>query len=483
MFQSETIDTLVIESYAHSVHLATAGEIAISESYQGKNVGFVFIHSNNPDNPLLQSDFLRTLSYQLRGLSYKNIVVKLENKLSLFGVKVFKDNSLDKKIIEDAKEFAANYPNNLEELRKYSYKGADLGLATLSSLISQTRHSTPELQDHCKIVSSYLYESAIVFEKSRMIIEKVKPQKIISFNGRFACCKSIFESALQLGIEVQYHERGATFDRYETFEKPPHDFVYIREEINRYWNDPIYSLENKRILAHQYFQSKRKGEGIGWHSFVDKQQKGLVPKDISKRKIVYFSSSDDEFAAVSDFYRKGIFNNQSHAIDTLISWASKQHDSILVIRVHPHVQQKHPSDQAYWSSLSGTNVSLITSDSPIDSYALIDWSDTIVTYGSTVGVEATYWGKPSIVLGDSLYSDLGCVYQPKSIDELFKLLNSHELTGFEREKCLPYGYYFMSFGKPYKYYRPYDLFRGKFLDQELTLYPKWVDKLYSLVNQ
>jgi hypothetical protein len=28
------------------------------------------------------------------------------------------------------------------------------------------------------------------------------------------------------------------------------------------------------------------------------------------------------------------------------SRASKQHDSILVIRVHPHVQQKHPSDQA-----------------------------------------------------------------------------------------------------------------------------------------
>ncbi|WP_141668808.1 hypothetical protein [Cylindrospermopsis raciborskii] len=475
------MDTLVIECYAHYVHLATAGEIAVSEYYRGEDVGFVFIHSNNPDNPFFSRDFLKRISYNLRGTSCRNLVSKLERKLLKVGIKVCRDNYLERSLLDNIKEFSLNFPNNLEELKNCSYQGAKLGLATASSLISCTRHSNPNIEDYRQLVELYLHESAVVFEKSRITLEKLNPRKVISFNGRFACSSAIFQAALQLGIMVQYHERGATFDRYEIFDEMPHKFSYIRDKIRRFWADCYLSYHDKLHLAHRFFQIKREGYGVGWYSFVDKQEKGLVPTGTTKNKIVYFSSSDDEFAAVGDFYTKHIFDDQKQAINTLISWVSKQENSVLVVRVHPHVQQKHPEDQKYWSSLSGEKVTLITSESPIDSYALIDWSDIVVTYGSTVGIEATYWGKPSILIGDALYSGFGCVYEPKSLNELFELLDPlNRPSNLDQETCLPYGLYFMSFGKSYKYYKPENLFTGEFLGDKLTFYPEWVDALRPL---
>jgi len=37
------------------------------------------------------------------------------------------------------------------------------------------------------------------------------------------------------------------------------------------------------------------------------------------------------------------------------------------------------------------------------------------------GIEAVYWGKPSIVVGNSYYHQLGSVYYPQTVDELQKL--------------------------------------------------------------
>jgi hypothetical protein len=41
------------------------------------------------------------------------------------------------------------------------------------------------------------------------------------------------------------------------------------------------------------------------------------------------------------------------------------------------------------------------------SYQLLDQSDVVVTFGSTIGLEATFWGKPSILLGRSAWEDAG----------------------------------------------------------------------------
>ena len=465
------------------VHLATAGEIAISESILGKNVGFAFIHSKNPDRSLGPRSQLHNISIKLRGISNRNLIIKLEKELNKFDVKTVNTQKslLNKSILEDIKAFVENSPNNLDDLRKYYYKGANLGLGIVSSLISRTKNYSCDPKDYPELLNLYLESSAFVFETTNLIISNYKPKKIISFNGRFACAKAIFESALSLGIPVQYHERGATPDKYEIFDKQPHNLPYIREKTKIFWETSSLSLNEKIAESKKYFEGRRSGDGIGWMSFIDKQTRGMIPSDINGRKIVYFSSSDDEYAAVEKEYldslRNPMFKDQRHAIQILINWVSNQEDSSLIIRVHPHLMKKSPEDRQWWNSLSGKNVNLIPSESPIDSYALIDWSDVVVTYRSTTGIEATYWGKPSISVGPANYSGFGCVYEPESIQDLFHLLEKTDLQKLNQEACFIYGFYRMSFGIPYKYYQPETLFQGKFLNKDLSLYPEWVDAL------
>jgi len=470
------MDILVIESFSWSPHLETAGEIAITQAISGKKVGFSFINEDNPDDIRVIPGNLLT---KLIGVGWQRKVRQLEKYLRKYGVEILHEESLSSQVYLQIKDFFNNTPQSLDDLKNYTYKDAELGLATVSSLISQTKSLHPDPDANRLLIQRYLRFASTTYEKARALMLRYQPKTIISFNGRFACAKAIFEAAKSLGIEVQYHERGATYDRYQLYQEQPHDTSYIRQLIQDYWQR---SDLDKEEIGHSFYKRKKQGDGIGWISFVSTQQKNLVPEKIKERhQIVYFSSSDDEFAAVGDLVRQPIFKDQRDAMRFLIDWVATQNDCDLTIRVHPHLQHKSSEDCEWWNSLQGKNLQVIPSNSNIDSYALMNWADVVISYGSTAGIEAAYWGKPSILLGDSGYSGLGCVYEPANKAEVYALLADRNLAPLPQEKCLPYGYFSLVMGIKYRYYSPANLSGGIFLGKSLNYMPEWygvVRKLY-----
>ncbi|NEP26654.1 hypothetical protein [Moorena sp. SIO3I6] len=456
------MDLLVIESFAFTPRLATAGEIAIKAAVAGNKTGFSFIHVDNPDD----IRFIPSRRFQKFGKrSWKQKVWKVESILRNYGVTTLSEEFLSEETRLSIQNYVQNAPHSLKELRAYKYNDADLGLATVSSLIWHTKLSEPDPNHHSPHIQRLLRCSAMVYEKARALILKYKPQKISAFNGRFASVKGIFEAAKQLGVEVQYYEVGGTYKQYELFEKPPHDFAYRREKVKTYWQQAGMDREE---LAHTFYQNRRQGEGIGSTNYTSEQQKGFVPgQTANHRQIVYYSASDDEFSAIGDLVKHPIFNNQREAVKSLITWASNQMDCYLTIRVHPHLQKKSLEDRNWWNSLTGKNLQVIPPDSKVDSYALIDWADVVVTYNSTIGAEAAYWGKPSLLLGDNMYSGLGCVYEPRSEAEVYTLLKKDSLAPLPQENCLPYGYYRLCNGINYNYYNPHNAASGDFVGQAL----------------
>ncbi|NEO95036.1 MAG: hypothetical protein F6K56_34530 [Moorea sp. SIO3G5] len=446
------MDVLLIELSAFNSYLGIAAEIAINTAVAGNKTGFSFLYVDNPDDPRWIYN-KHPQSFGNRG--WKQKVWKVESILRNYGVTILPEEFLSKKARLTIQDYVQNAPDSLRELRAYNYKDAALGLATVSSLITLTKSSEPDPDHHYPLIQRLLRCSAMVYEKTRALILKYNPQKIIAWNGRIASTKGIFEAAKQLGVEVQYSERGATYNEYELFDQPPHDLAYLRENIKTYWQQAGMDREE---LGHTFFKNRRQGEGIGSIHFRSEQQKGLVPGQTGNhRQIVYYSSSDDEYAAVGDLVKHPIFNNQREAVKSVITWVSNCMDCYLTIRVHPHVLEKSSEDHNWWNSLTGKNVQVIPPDSKVDSYALIDWADVVVTYGSTIGVEAAYWGKPSVLLGDSLYSGLGCVYQPRSEAEVYPLLENDKIAPLPQETCLPYGYYSVCYGMKYNYFNPHTL--------------------------
>ena len=133
----------------------------------------------------------------------------------------------------------------------------------------------------------------------------------------------------------------------------------------------------------------------------------------------------------------------------------------LWLRMHPHLKGIDNESVASLYRLANEHFRIIPPDSDISTYAMIDAADKIVTFGSTVGIEATYWGKVSIMLGVCVYDSFGSVYRAKSHAQAIELIRS-ELSQMPREGALKYGYYLDSFGEPFRYYRAHNLFAGTF---------------------
>jgi hypothetical protein len=97
------------------------------------------------------------------------------------------------------------------------------------------------------------------------------------------------------------------------------------------------------------------------------------------------------------------------------------------------------------------NVFLIEPESKTDSYALIDKAYKIITFGSTIGVEANYWRKPVILLSKAFYYHADVAYIPKDKSEIFKLLTDDlDPKGIESSEKI--AFYLMKGGVKAPYY-------------------------------
>jgi hypothetical protein len=445
---------LFVETTNASPHLETALELAKNHIENGDIVYFYFVGNSVSFSEFTYSRWLSKFfltSPQKKG-------AKLLDSSSFF----FYEPLMNEIMID----FKIPMFETLEELKAYSYKSFKGGLSTSSSLISFIENSNPHLGTYYKLVSKILLSGISIYEYTLKLISKHEPDLIYFFNGRFANNRAILDAALVTNTPFLIHERGADMFKYSVRPFMPHDAEKIEKEIIEYWNQ---NNENKELIGSQFFEKRRIGVEQGWVSFVKGQNIGEGINAIEGKKLIsYFSSSDDEYAAVGDIYKWERWPSQLDAVHSLLEIIRRNPDLFLVIRLHPHMAVKDKSDLKVWLDLPiPENAKLILPEATIDTYKLIEQSSIVITSGSTVGIEAVYWGKPSVCLGPSIYSKLNAVYLPNNSEELERIILDYNLN-VDKISSLPYGYYMSSFGINYKYYIPKTLFEGKFLNVNLA---------------
>ncbi len=461
------VHTLVLEALTWTPHLETAGEIALTATAAGHRAAFCFLTAENPD------DFGWGTRAAVPGVRDRFIKVRtLERLLRGQGVLVLRDPPLDDRRLRAIRHYADHFPTSMAALRTYDYDEAHLGQGVASSLVAGTLDPFPVPQEHRALVAAGLSAAAHCFEQALILIDQHAPMEIVTFNGRFASAVGIAEAARIRNVPIRFHERGASVDRYEVYDALPHGVQFIQDEIRRYWHA---GGPDRESIGATFYERRRKGEGINWMSYTHAQRPGaLPPLPSGKRHVVYFSSSDHELEFIGRPTRRGAFEGQRDAVAHLMRWVARQADVALTIRVHPGQASSHANDRLWWERLAGPNVSVVPSAAAVDSYALLDAADLVVTGGSTMGAEATYWGKPSISVDASVYGGFDCVYEPASLEEFDALLAAPALAPKPREHCLPYGFYSVTFGFPFTHFAPTGLFSGAFLGVTLAWEREWL---------
>lgn len=471
---------LLIELYPFKPHLETSCEIALNEKEKGNEVYFLWL------GDLLKWSEVRLNVFQrLLLCSYEKKIKNLQNLLIENDIQTLDFNDFSKIDRNKIKNWSLKFNGSIKRLSVYKYNNKNLGIGVVSSLISYFHNSKFEIHKHKKVVKKCLESSAIVYDISKNVLKKLKPDKVVTFNSRFFATNSIILASKELNIKVDRHERGSNFKKYEIFEHDIHNYRYRSNKILEYWHKS--KDKNKQKIAKSYFLKKKKGKSLGRDlglQFTNYQDQKFKWSS-KKKKVVYFTSTTYEHEAISHEIGKNYWKNQIEIINDL--WRlSHELNLEFIVRMHPKpfkLKSKSDEDEII-KFCDKKKIQVIKPKEKINSYHLIQNSDYVVHYGSNIGIEATYWKKISISLRKSYYYNHNVVFQPRNFSEL-KQLFLKNLKAKPSLNCLPHGYYFLTFGKKYKYFKPdnyYDIsYKNNYYNFESKIY-LFLKSIYKLLK-
>lgn len=358
---------------------------------------------------------------------------------------------------------------DLKTLLAYEYEGINVGRGVASSVISLERdYAILSDQRQQELIQVQLEMAINALLNYQAIIEQIKPDEVYLFNGRFAEQFPLVEYCKKHSITFYTHERGANNQKYQLFKNSlPHSIIYRQELMQQLWQEG--KKETAKKQAKKWFNDKRKGQNLDDKSYLDRQLKNQLPTtfDPKKHNIAIFNSSEDEMKAIGE-WETDLYQNQNHAIETLVQYFSTKDPNIhFILRMHPNLGKVDNQQTKELYRLKSPNLTLIGPHEKVDSYALVEACDQTLTFASTIGIEATFWGKASILLGKAFYDNLDAVYLPKSFQELYVLIQNRTLGAKPQEHTYPYGYFIANFGTPFETFHHDGKFNSAFRDTKL----------------
>jgi hypothetical protein len=364
--------------------------------------------------------------------------------------------------------FCENYKfHYFNDLKSYHYKTYDSGMATASSLVSFTRNHEPNLSENQDFINRGLETGAYLYESFELIINKINPDLVILFNGRFIENRPLLRVCQQRKINYATHERGGKINNFLfRINSIPHSIDTISAEIESLWKS---AGSDKKEIGTTFYNNRIKRVEDAWYSFTKEQQEGRLPESFKfnqeKKVVTIFNSSLDEYEGLEGF-GPYFYSNDNEGIKQICESLEPYSNIKLYLRVHPNLKGLDNSQNKFLrENISNLKaVEVIAAEDSVDTYALINKSDIIIVFGSTVGGEAAFAGKKVILLGRAAYENLNCVIIPKNHEEVMSILtdDNYVFPELNLEEPLKYGYWNEKFGIDYQFYKPINLAKGTY---------------------
>lgn len=360
---------------------------------------------------------------------------------------------------------------SLEVLERFTFSGFDVGLAVISSLVSLLRNPKPCTREHAARIHGLVLSVCAVHLSTLNWIRQLEPDQAFVFNARFATHRAFFRACEAASVPCATHDRGATLDRYALFEAAlPHSRRLLDRRIREGW--AAAPRDEARAVGARFFEDRAKGVSYNFFSYTGAQDPSLLPAPWvdGQTKIAVFLSSEDEFVAIGPEWRNSLYGDQWRGLFAIIDDMAGDPRFHLYVRCHPNSANVVDANFDRLAGLAARQprLSMIPALSPISTYRLLRSADRVLSFGSTVGIEATYWRKPSIVAGPSIFGPLGGVYEPTSHAAVLELLRAEHLPPADLEAALMYGYDQSTYGTPFTHFEATGVSTGRFRGRELS---------------
>lgn len=348
------------------------------------------------------------------------------------------------------------YFSTLEKLNDFCLYDVPFGELVASQLVDDARDCYITVEDLRPRVESLLQNSIALYTEARKIIRESGAEMVYVWNGRRCSDGPVCYAARDEDIAYRVYISGGKKNTYVTLRALKiQGLIEKKKAVEELFADSVKQrgIKNTEEDAKVFYAINKKGGGDfpGFTYFGSNFTESItLEKGGLKKRFVIFSGSLWERYAMSDYISDDVpYPNPYDGIERILNDERVYAGNSLFVRWHPNLKNCGKNERKVIDKIiqeTSENTVHFAPESPINSYDLIDSADVVVTFGSTVGIEANFYGKPSILLGHAVYEDTGACYRPRSHEEFVTLINS-ELIPLPKTGALKYGYYQRNFGQ------------------------------------
>ena len=345
--------------------------------------------------------------------------------------------------------------SNLSEFINYSFENVDFGRMTLSTLITdKLKTSFFSYKDIIDNKGIEMLEASInLYKETKKIINEYQIDRVYVWNGRRSCDGPVNYAAKNLGIEYFSYISGGQKTKYQCqptisameleYAKKLSEFFFEehkkKDSLEEFQNE---GMKHFNFLRHGNLDGKSYGL-IQFSKNFDKKNNFKTKNN--KKNIGIFPGSNWEYVALGQNFTtfNGKIFNQYDFLEKIIRSKKINENYNIYVRWHPFLASAGKPEKDHIENIKKKheNVEFIMPDSKINSYSLLDFVDIVITFGSTIGVEATLQKKPSILFGRTYWEDNDAAYKPSSLEDLENLLFKSDLKPKSKLNALKEGYF------------------------------------------
>jgi hypothetical protein len=311
-----------------------------------------------------------------------------------------------------------------------------------STFISKFRigvdHTESKMLKNAYLKLSNAYH--VMFETVQFILKSGRYNELWTFNERTILAGAAIECAKSMDVS------------YVTFELVGRDYqVFIARNISifstQYFGNEFRGLmrtiSRKEVLkGKEFYQLKLQGIRTNDVAYYVPAAIANDLTDIGKIDLLFLFSSEDEFESLGPYIQK--YYDSQEAVCLFV----KRHFTSLniAVRFHPN-QEGIPKAviEKKISLLRKNGVRVFEPKSAISSYDLLTKAGTVVTFGSTIGLEAVNMRKRVIQVGSSMYSGMHIISQADSLQSLVAYLANPSTIVKKRFRAIACGYFLMNY--------------------------------------
>ena len=428
--------------YSHvplwEVHHSEALELAFGHLDKGDEVYFLTCHGSLSSCPANSFHDLK--------LCKKCVQQTLYSKNTILEKRV-------KHIVLDLKASRETFPefSGLEELKRYVQYDTPFGELVVSQIVDDLSDCYIDFDKYKEKLELHLSNSIALFREAKHIITTHSFDKVYVWNGRRSSDGPVSYAAKHLGIPFVSFISGGKINTYWTISATKvHDLPAIKTDIEDLYLKFIEINESYIISeAAIFFNERRYGGGNfpGNIRIAENFSNETFESPFKDKKpiLAVYPGSQWEFYAMGDwFHSYSLFTSQYDTLYQILFDKAVTTEFNIIIRWHPNLVNSGAYEQQLITKIisetTSEGVFHIRPDQKLNSYLLLDMVDTVVTFGSTIGIEAAYYGKKSILLGRAMYENTGSVYTPQNYHEFIATLNS-DFKALPKTGAIKYGFW------------------------------------------